>query len=135
MSSTEAEFTAAAEAGKYILYIRSILHEIDLDQHHATTLYEDNQGAILMANAQQPTKRKRHMAIKTFALQDWCERDLIILHKIHTSHNWADVMTKAQAKPLFYRHVYHIMGSITPHYSKEMLGLDIHRSNDPMLES
>ena len=63
------------------------------------------------------------MDIKTFAIQEWCERDLIILHKIHTSHNWADAMTKAQSKTLFYRHMNHIMGSIIPQYSKSMLGI------------
>ena len=131
MSSTEAEFTAAAEADKFILYVRSILEEINMEQQYATTLYEDNRGALLMANAQQSTKQTRHMDITTFALQDWCERDLIVLHKIHTSHNWADTMTKAQSKYLFHRHMYHIMGNITPGYSKQMLGIhyDKHSSN------
>ena len=46
LSSTEAEFTAAAEAGKFIKYVRFILDEIGLDQKHATILYEDNQGAL-----------------------------------------------------------------------------------------
>ena len=131
MSSTAAEFTAAAEAGKFIIYVRSILEEIGMEQEHATTLYEDNRGALLMANAQQPTKRTRHMDIKTFALHDWCERDLIILGKINTSHNWADMLTKAQSKYLFHRHMYHIMGNIIPEYSKPMLGInyDKHSSN------
>lgn len=124
LSSTEAEFTAAAEAGKFILHVRSILHELGVEQHHATTLYEDNQGAILMANAQQPTKRTRHMAIKTFAIQEWCERDLIILHKINTKHNWSDALTKPQSRLLFYRHMNHIMGYISPKYSFEMLRID-----------
>ena len=57
LSSTKAESTAAAEASKYILYVRSILEEFGIDQQQATTLYEDNQGALLMANAPQPTKR------------------------------------------------------------------------------
>ena len=58
LSSTEAEFIVASEAGKYILYIRTILKEIGIPQTMATILYhEDNQGALLMANAQQPTKR------------------------------------------------------------------------------
>lgn len=82
LSSTEAEFTAAAMAGKAILYVRSILHEIGLDQESATVLYEDNQGALLMANAQRPTKRTRHMDIKHFALQDWVERDLLAITRI-----------------------------------------------------
>ena len=57
------------------------------------------------------------MAVKNFALQEWCEQDLIILHKIHTSHNWADSMTKPQGKTLFYRHMNHIMGNLIPTYS------------------
>ena len=31
-------------------------------------------------------------------------------------------MTKAQGKTLFYKHMYHIMGSLIPEYSKHMLG-------------
>ena len=116
MSSTEAEFTAAAEAGKYILYVRSILAEICIPQYNATVLYEDNQGALLMANAQQPTKGTRHMDIKTFKLQEWVEQDLIILEHINTADNFADVLTKAQGKSLFYRHKDFIMGANIPAY-------------------
>ena len=57
LSSTEAEFTASAEAGKTILYIRAILQELGYEQYQPTTLYIDNQGALHMANAEQPTRR------------------------------------------------------------------------------
>ena len=117
MSSTEAEFNAAAEAGKYILYVRSILEQLGIPQHHATTLYEDNQGALLMANAQQPTKRTRHMDIKTFVIQDWVLQDLIHLKRITTADKYADVMTKATARTLFYRHMNFILGKIPPLYT------------------
>ena len=116
LSSTEAEFTAAAEAGKYILYVRTILDQIGVPQHHATVLYEDNQGALLMANAQQPTKRTRHMDIKHFSIQDWVKRDLIRLKRIATNDNFSDVMTKATARVLFYRHMEYILGKIQPEY-------------------
>jgi hypothetical protein len=117
MSSTEAEFTAAAEAGKYILYVCSILDQIGIPQHHATILYEDNQGALLMANAQQPTKRTRHMDIKNFVLQDWVLQDLIRLERITTNDNYADVMTKATGRTLFHRHMNFILGKIPPNYT------------------
>ena len=116
-SSTEAEFTAAADAGKQLLYIRSILDEIGLPQDQATILYEDNRGALHMANSQQPTRRTRHMDIKAFALQDWVERDLIILKQIGTNDNEADTMTKATNRTLFYRHIEFIMGSVIPQYT------------------
>ena len=95
LSSTEAEFTAACDTGKSILYIRSILDEINVPQDEATTLYIDNNGALLMANTQQPTRRTRHMDIKTFALQDWIEKDLILMKCINTADNCADALTKS----------------------------------------
>ena len=61
-----------------ILYLRSILDEINVPQENATVMYEDNQGALLMANAGQPTRRTRHVDIREFALLDWVERDLVI---------------------------------------------------------
>jgi hypothetical protein len=41
LSSTEAEFLAASDAGKMALYLRSILDELDIPQWFATGLYED----------------------------------------------------------------------------------------------
>jgi deoxyuridine 5'-triphosphate nucleotidohydrolase len=116
LSTTEAEFTAACEAGKYILYVRTILQEIGLEQQQATILYEDNQGALLMANAQRPTKRTRHMDVKHFAIQQWVANDLLTMKRISTSDNYADVLTKATGRILFYRHMDYIMGYIRPQY-------------------
>ena len=117
MSSTEAEFMAASDAGKMILFIRSILWDLDVPQQAATILYEDNDGCTAMANAQKPTSRTRHMDIRYFALCDWVEKDLMILERIHTSINEADHFTKVLERTLFYRHVDHIMGHIPPAYS------------------
>jgi len=75
MSSTEAEFYAASDAGKIALCIRSILNDIGIEQEQAATpMYEDNNGALLMANAGQPTKRTSHIDIHHFALLDWVEQ-------------------------------------------------------------
>ena len=80
---------------KAILYIWYILDEINIPQDEATTLFIDNNGALLMANAQQPTRHTRHMDIKYFALTDWVERDLLIMKRINTTDNYSDSMTKA----------------------------------------
>ena len=113
-SSTEAEFTAACDAGKLILFFRSILADLGIEQEKATVLYEDNNGALLMANAQQPTRRTRHMDIKKFAVLDWVEQDLIILQSICTAENAADGLTKPLAKVLFHRHSDTILGKRVP---------------------
>jgi hypothetical protein len=50
-----------------------ILEQIGIHLKEATILFEDNNSALFMANAQQPTKWTQHMDIKTFALQDWVQ--------------------------------------------------------------
>lgn len=47
LSSCEAEFLSASEAGKDILWLRCILSDFDLECSEATVLFQDNQGAIL----------------------------------------------------------------------------------------
>ena len=117
MSSTEAEFTAACNAAKAILYIRSILDEINIQQDEATTFFIDKNGALLMANAQQPTQRTRHMDIKHFVLLDWVERDLVIMKRINTADNYADSMTKSLGRQLHYPHTDYILGKTIPPYA------------------
>ena len=115
-STTEAEFTAACDAAKVTLYIRSILEELNIPQEHATIIYEDNAGALNMANAGQPTRRTRHMDIKTFSLQDWIEEDLVLLHDIETSSNISDTFTKQLGRNLFWKHTDTLMGRRYPQY-------------------
>ena len=121
LSTTEAEFIAAVEAGKYILYLRSILHDIGMTQDEATILYEDNQGSLLMAQAQHPTKRTRYIDIKHFVLQDWCEQDLILIKRINTTDNSSDILTKATTRTTFYRHTEYIQGKVIPEYVKHSI--------------
>jgi hypothetical protein len=99
-----------------ILFFRSILADLGLEQHNASVLYEDNNGALLMANAQQLTCRTRHMDIKKFALLEWVEQDLMILKTISTAENAADGLTKPLTNQLFFRHADTFMGKRVPHY-------------------
>ena len=108
--STEAEFTAAAEAGKTILHLRSILCELGYPQHKPTTLCVDNHGALFMANAEQPTRQTRHMDTKTFALQDWTREEKLVLKEVNTKDNAADHFTKALGRIKFYKQTDMLMG-------------------------
>jgi hypothetical protein len=116
-SSTESEFMQASDTGRLALYVRSILWDLDVPQHAATILYEDNDGATAMANAGKPTPRSRHIDIKFYALQEWVERDLMVLKRIDTSINMSDALTKPLARILFYRHRDFYMGYVPPTYS------------------
>ena len=107
----------ASDMGKTILFVRSILYDLGVPQEAATIAYEDNNACIAMANAQKPTSRTRHVDIRWFALSDWVERDLIVLHRVDTSQNMADHFTKQLGPILFRRHVDYVMGRVPPQYS------------------
>jgi hypothetical protein len=92
---------------------RSLLAAIGMKQ---TVLFEDNNGALLMVNAQQPAKHTRHINIKQFTLLDWVELDMLLLHEISTHDNAADAMTKPLTCQLFYRHYDTYMGIRIPRY-------------------
>jgi hypothetical protein len=47
-SSTEAEFMAAYDTGKMILFIRSVLWDLCISQEAATVLFEDNDGCVAL---------------------------------------------------------------------------------------
>jgi hypothetical protein len=70
-STEEAKFMAACNVGKMILFVQSILCDLNVPQEAATLLYEDNDGCTAMGNAQKPTLRTRHIDIKYFSLCKW----------------------------------------------------------------
>jgi hypothetical protein len=82
--STEAEFMAACDTGKMILFVQSVLWDLGIPQEVATLLFEDANACTAMRNAQKPTPRTGHIDIKYFSLCKWVEQDLVILDRIDT---------------------------------------------------
>ena len=120
MSSTEAEFVAALDAGKMALYLLTLLDDLHIPQKHATLLYEDNMGAYKMVSAGQPTPRTCHIDIWYFALLDWVETDLLDIQHISTMLNSADILTKNTTRILFHQHADVLMGKMRPHYLQQI---------------
>jgi hypothetical protein len=109
-SSTEAEFIAAVHAGKIAKYLRSVLQEFGFPQDAPTPIYEDNMAAIAMINERKPTPRSRHIDIQHFAIQEWQQRGIIVMHHIAGVINVADQATKALSWTLHSRHARRAMG-------------------------
>jgi len=123
LSSTEAEFVAGSDTGKMTLYIRSILKELGFEQLVPTTIYQDNHGAIHMANAQAPTRRTRHVELKHFALLQWVEDLHITFVPVGTAENISDPMTKATGRIKFHQHADVYMGRIPPSYVTHVVNM------------
>jgi hypothetical protein len=113
-SSTEAEFIAAVNAGKIAKYLRSVLKEFGFPQDAPTPIYEDSMATIAMINEWKPTPRSRHIDIQHFAIQEWQQRGLIIMHHITGVINVADQATKALSWTLHSRHARRTMGHYGP---------------------
>ena len=115
-SSTEAEFGFMTDAGKAALYIRSILEEIQLEQILPTQIAVDNRGARQMTNAQQPTKRTRHVDMKEFVILQWTEEEQIIFEDVPSALNPSDSLSKPTGRVKFYEHRDILMGRRRPQY-------------------
>ena len=117
LSSTEAEFAAMAETGKAALYLRSILDELGILQSLPTNIYADNAGAICIAQAQQPTRRTKHVEIKQFAILQWTEQGYLNFKATPTQLNASDSLTKPLGRIKFYEQNETLMGRIPPLYT------------------
>ncbi len=115
-SSMESEFMAAIKLGKMLLYMCSNLWDLNVPQEAASWLYEYNNACTAMANAQKPTSCTRHMDIRYHVLCERVKRDLIVLERVDTTINEADLFTKLLSWVLFHRHIDYIMGHVPPEY-------------------
>jgi hypothetical protein len=91
---TKAEFMAAHDTGKMILFVCSILWDLDIPQEAATVLYKDSDACTAMGNAQKPTPCTQHIDIKYVSLCEWSECDLMHLERFDTTINMSDNFRK-----------------------------------------
>ncbi len=108
---------AAYNLAKMLLYVCSIMWDLNVSQEVASKLYKDNNACTAMANVQKLTTHTRHMAIWYNVLCEWVKWDLVILKGTDTTINEANHFTKILAWVLFHQHINYIMGHVPPEYS------------------
>ena len=94
LSSTEAEYVAAALAAKEGVWIKSILEELKLFNTPTITLFCDNQSCIKLANNPKLSDNIRHVDFKHHFLRDLIETKKVDLKFIPSIYMWADFLTK-----------------------------------------
>lgn len=96
MSSMEAEYVAASETGKSILWIDRLLKEIGaINYTSVPTLYVDNQSAIKLIGNSVFHERSKHIEIKYHFLRNMVEQKSCRVEYISTNMQEADLLTKA----------------------------------------
>eukprot|EP00253_Pinus_taeda_P011320 PITA_11320 len=93
LSTTEAEYVAATEASKEMIWLQRFMGELG-KKHDIGTLYSDSQSAIHLAKNSAFHSRTKHIQLKYHFIRSVLEDGELKLEKIHTSQNPADMLTK-----------------------------------------
>jgi hypothetical protein len=98
LSTTEAEYMAAVEAGKEIAWMRHILSEFGYCVQEPSTLKMDNQSAITVSKNPEH-HRMKHLDLRFYWLRDKVEHGMINPDFIPTGEMIADCLTKCVPAP------------------------------------
>ena len=95
LSSCEAEYIAAGEAGSDTIYIKNVLESMGVTIQYPIEFYMDNQGAIFLTQ-NESTARTRHIDVRYHFLRELTEGPDPVIKIIYvpSAENKADVYTK-----------------------------------------
>ena len=93
LSTTEAEYITANEAGKEMLWLKWFLQELGLKQD-GYVVNCDSQNAIDLSKNSMYHSRSKHTEVRYHWLRLVIEQQSFELEKIHTHENPADMLTK-----------------------------------------
>lgn len=94
-SSSEAEYRSMADTTCEIVWLRSLLSELGVPQHSATTLYCDNVSALYIAANPVYHERTKHIEIDCHLVREKLQKGVISTAYLSTTEQPADLFTKA----------------------------------------
>ena len=96
-SATEAEYYALSNCIDEESFMKQLLLELGI-KIETVPIYEDNKGAVDLAGNPVYHKRVKHIDIRYHAIREKVADRTVIVLKIPTRANFADVHTKAVSK-------------------------------------
>ncbi|MCP4492594.1 MAG: DDE-type integrase/transposase/recombinase [Gammaproteobacteria bacterium] len=103
LSSTEAEYVALSSAAQQAVWLRGLLKNLGYPQKKATTILEDNQGAICLARNPVAQRKTKHIDLRHHYIREKVTDDTLDLQFIGTSEMVADLLTKPLHRATFER--------------------------------
>ncbi|KAG8491014.1 hypothetical protein CXB51_014181 [Gossypium anomalum] len=94
LSNTEAEYMAITEACKEAIWLKGLFSELNEDLQ-ISTVFCDSQSAIFLTKDQMFHERTKHIDVRYHFVRDIIARGDIVVSKISTHENPADMMTKS----------------------------------------
>ena len=93
LSTTEAEYMAITETVKEAIWLQGLLDDLGFGQKQVT-LFCDSQSAIHLVNNQVYHARTKHIDVRYHFVREIIEEDGVLVQKIKTDDNPADMLTK-----------------------------------------
>ena len=114
LSSAEAEFVAASQAGQEAVYLRALLCGFNFEQRGATEIWEDNASCIMMSENPANSDRTRHVDTRVHYLRELVRDGHVKLLKCAGPQNVADAFTKSLPRPALVKHRQYMWGTRVP---------------------
>jgi hypothetical protein len=95
-STTVAEYFALYEATTECVYLRNLMADIGISQKGPTTIRENNQTTIKLAEDEMSHKRTKHIVVKYHYSKEQQDIDTISISYISSEDNLTDFFTKLQ---------------------------------------
>ena len=111
VSSSEAEFVAASELVKEIMFVIQILEHIGIEVELPVKIYIDNIGSIYMARNNTSITGTKHVRHR-FCFCREVHGTLIELIFVRSEDNTADLMTKNLVELLYTKHSLKLVGLV-----------------------
>jgi hypothetical protein len=93
LSTTKAEYVAATEASKEMIWLQRFMEELGKKQEN-NKLYCDSESAIHLAKNSTFHSNTKHIQLRYHFIRSTLEDGHLKLEKIHTSQNLVDMLTK-----------------------------------------
>ncbi|CAL9002860.1 unnamed protein product [Prunus brigantina] len=103
LSTTEAEFIAAASSACQVVWLRRILEVLNQEQSSPTVVFCDNISAIKLSKNPVMHGRSKHIDVRFHFLRDLVRDGILELIQCSTQQQVADVLTKPLKLDVFLR--------------------------------
>lgn len=118
LSTTEAEYIALSESAREVLPLMGLMDEVKARMCSDTvsiptvrcTMFEDNEGALAIANVPKVRPRTKHINTKMHHFRSHVKSGRLLVKSIDTADQLGDIATKPLAEALFVKLRKRIMG-------------------------
>ena len=103
LSTTEAEYVAAASGACQAVWLRNVLMDIGCDQEKGTVILYDNSSTIKLAKNHVLHGRSKHIHVRYHFIRELVNEEVISLEYCTTQEQVSDIMTKPVKLDVFER--------------------------------